>query len=73
MPVPVEAFQKGDVYIDYAFEDAMFRYEKATGKVYRRFTGEREQEIRPDSDLYCQAKLSGREITRDDYYAAEST
>ena len=35
MPVPSEAFRRGDVYIDYAFEDAKFRFEKATGKVYR--------------------------------------
>lgn len=70
MPVPLDAFKKGDVYIDYAFEDAKFRYCKEDGKVYRRFYGQAEVEIRPDSDLYNQAILSGREITRDEYYAA---
>jgi hypothetical protein len=69
MVVHLDAFKKRDVYIDYAFEDAKFRYEKLTGKVYRRFYGQNEDEIRPDSDLYNQAILSGREITRDEYYA----
>jgi hypothetical protein len=69
MVVPLAAFQKGDVYIDYAFEDAKFRYEKQTGRVFRRFLGQSEDEIRQDSDLYTQAILSGREITRDEYYA----
>ena len=69
MAVQLDAFLKGDVYIDYAFEDAKFRYEKRTGSVYRRFYGRSEVEVRPDSDLYNQAILSGREITRDEYYA----
>ena len=71
MPVPLGKLQQGDVYIDYMFEDAKFRYEKQTEKVYRRFYGETEVEIRPDSDIYNQAILSGREITRDEYYADE--
>ncbi len=69
MPVPFDAFKIGDVYIDYPFENAKFRYEKQTNRVYRRFYGEAEDEIRWDSDLYKQAILSGREITRDEYYA----
>ena len=69
MPVQLDRFHKGDVYIDYAFEDAKFRYEKQTQKFYRRFYGQAEVEIRPDSDLYNQAILSGREITRGEYYA----
>lgn len=69
MAVQLEAFKKGDVYIDYAFEDAKFRYDKGTGKVFRRFYGQTEVEIRSDSDLYNQAILSGRQITRDEYFA----
>ncbi len=69
MVVHLEVFKQGDVYIDYAFEDAKFRYEHQTGKVYRRFYGQSEVEIRSDSDIYNQAILSGREITRDEYYA----
>ena len=69
MAVKLDAFKTGDVYIDYAFEDAKFRYDKQTGKVYRRFYGQTEVEIRPDSDLYNQGILSGREITREEYFA----
>lgn len=71
MPVPTDAFRRGDVYIDYdyALEDAKSRFEKATGKVYRRFSRCPEDEIRRDSDLYHQAILSGREITREEYFA----
>ncbi len=69
MPVSFDAFKTRDVYIDYPFEDAKFRYEKQTDRVYRRFYGESEVEIRWDSDLYKQAILSGQEITRDQYFA----
>jgi len=68
MPVQLDAFKRGDVYIDYEFEDAKFRFDKATGRVFRRFYGKEESEIKPDSDLYNQAILSGREISRDDYF-----
>lgn len=69
MPVGFEALTKGNVYIDYAFEDAKFRFDKQSGKVYRRFYGEPEDEISPSSDLYHQAILSGLPISRDEYYA----
>jgi len=69
MPVKLDAFTKGDVYIDYAFENAKFRYEKQTEKVFRRFYGQAEVEIKPESDLYNQGILSGRQITRDEYFA----
>jgi GNAT superfamily N-acetyltransferase len=73
MPIPSDAFERGDVYIDYAFENALFRYENATGKVYRRFYNEREDEVPPSSELYTQAIMSGRAITRDEYYADPDT
>ena len=47
--VTLQAFVAGDVYIDYPYEDAKFRYEKATGKVYRWFYGETEFETDPTS------------------------
>ena len=61
--------REDDVYLDYPFEDAKFRVEQSTGKVFRRFYGQAENEIRRDSELYTQARLSGRKITRDEYYA----
>jgi len=69
MPVELDAFRSRDVYIDYPFENAKFRYERQTNKVFRRFYGESEDEIRWDSDLYTQAILSGSEITREQYFA----
>ena len=69
MPVSFDGFKIRDVYIDYPFEDAKFRYEKETNKVFRRFYGQSEDEIRWDSDLYKQAILSGSEITREQYFA----
>jgi len=64
----MEAFIKGDVYIDYPFEQAKFRYEKQSGRVYRRFYGQAEDEIRPSSSLYNDAIRSGKQITREEYF-----
>jgi hypothetical protein len=70
MPVSFESLKnKAYVYIDYPFENARFRVEKKTGKVYSKFPGKTEKEIRPDSDIYNQAILWGEEITREEYQA----
>jgi hypothetical protein len=69
--VAIEEFIKGDVYIDFPYEDVKFRYENRTGRVFRRFYGEAEKEIVPDSDLYHDAISAGKQITRDEYYADE--
>lgn len=66
--VAMEAFLAGDVYIDYPYEDAKFRYEKATGKVFRRFYGKPEVEIDSSSKLYNEAISGGKEISRDEYF-----
>jgi hypothetical protein len=65
--VTLQAFVAGDVYIDYPYEDAKFRYEKATGKVYRRFYGETEFEIDPTSELYHEGISGGWKIDAEDY------
>ncbi|MFB3923092.1 MAG: hypothetical protein ACE145_15325 [Terriglobia bacterium] len=73
MAVPLEAFREGhDVYIDYPFEDAMFRYEHKTGKVFRKFYGEAEVEIEHSSELFHDAIRSsggggGRLISAEQY------
>jgi hypothetical protein len=64
----MDAFLKGDVYIDFPYERAKFRYEKDTGKVYRRFYGETEDEIPPSSNLYNQAICEGKQIAREEYF-----
>jgi hypothetical protein len=68
-PVATDAFLHGDVYIDFPFERAKFRYDKASGKVYLRFYGEaQEDEVPWSSELFHEARRGGREITRDEYY-----
>jgi len=64
----MDAFIKGDVYIDYPFEQAKFRYEKESGRVYRRFYGQPEEEILPSSSLYNDAIRTGKQITREEYF-----
>jgi hypothetical protein len=66
--VTAEAFVAGDVYIDYPYEEAKFRYERETLKVFRRFYGEPEMEIAYDSHLYMEAQQGGWQITRDEYF-----
>ena len=61
-------FRTRDIYIDYPFEDAKFRWDKDKQKVYRRFYGKEEVEIPHSSDLYNQAISAGKEITCDEYY-----
>jgi hypothetical protein len=63
----LDAFIAGDVYIDYPFEDAKFRYHKESGKVYRRFYGQAEVEIEASSQLYNEAICNGKQITPDEY------
>jgi hypothetical protein len=64
----LDAFRKGDVYLDFPYESAKFRYEKRTGRVFRRFYGKAEVEIPSDSKLYHEAILAGTQITRDEYF-----
>ena len=66
--VMMDAFLKGDVYIDFPYEKAKFRFEKDTRKVYRRFYGEPENEIPHSSNLYNEAIRAGEQITREDYF-----
>jgi len=40
--VKLELFRKGDVYIDYPFEDMKFRFDKASNKVFVRCYGKQE-------------------------------
>jgi len=63
-----EAFAKGDVYLNYSFEDVKFRYENKTGRVFRRFHGQPEVEASYTSNLFRDAMSSGTLITREEYY-----
>lgn len=58
-----------DVYIDYPFENVMFRRTKKDGAIYRKFYGEQESSevISDDNRLFNEALLSGDEITLEEY------
>ncbi len=66
--IKMDAFQAGDVYLDYPSEDVKFRYEKESNKVFRRFYGQPEKEILPSSELYNEAISAGTQITKEKYY-----
>ncbi len=66
--VMLEAFQKGDVYIDYPYESCKFRFEKATRKTFGRFYGQAEHEIDHTMELYRDAISAGTLITKEEYY-----
>jgi len=66
--VTIKAFIEGDVYIDYPYEDVKFRFEKETGKVYKRRYGGVEMEIPGNSKLYYEARRGGCAITREEYF-----
>ncbi|MCW8901492.1 MAG: hypothetical protein OQK95_12540 [Gammaproteobacteria bacterium] len=64
-----EKFAKQDVYVDYAFEDVMFRWDHKRSKIFVKFYGELEnKELVPhDNRLFNDALLYGEEITREQY------
>ena len=67
--VPSDAFREGrDVYIIYSFEDVAFRWEHASGRVFRRFKSEgRESETVHSNRLYMDARMGGRLASREEY------
>ena len=67
--IALEDFQFGDVYIDYPFEDAKFRYEKESDRYYRRFYGGEEMRIPHDSCLLHDAISGGKPISRSEYFS----
>jgi hypothetical protein len=66
--VPMESFQQGDVYIDYSFEDAKFRYEHATSRVFCRFNSREEVAVGYTDGLFRDAMRSGTQIDREQYF-----
>ncbi|MDC6283566.1 hypothetical protein [Ralstonia pseudosolanacearum] len=67
-----ERFMRGDTYIDYPFEEVMFRWCHVEKKAYRKFYCERESGPIPhDNNLYNEALRSGDEITREAYIAGK--
>lgn len=69
-----DLFAHKDVYIDYSFEEVMYRWDHAAKKIYVRFYGEEEKSkpIPHDNRLFTDALLSGREITKEEYLMGKS-
>ena len=65
--VKLELFRKGDVYIDYPFEDMKFRFEKASNKVFVHFYGKPEVEIDHGDAHFNEAIQAGNVITKEQY------
>lgn len=64
-----ELFVQRDVYVDYPFEEVMYRWDHKAEKIYVKFYGENEktEAIPHDNKLFNDALLSGHEITQEEY------
>jgi hypothetical protein len=62
-------FTTQTVYIDYSFEEVMYRWDHNQKVAYAKFYGKAESRIPiPHSNkLFCDACLSGEEITEEQY------
>ena len=63
----LELFRKGDIYMDYPFEDMKFRFDKASNKVFVRFYGKPEVEIDQSNEHFNEAISAGKVITKEQY------
>jgi hypothetical protein len=70
MGIHLDVFRKnGDVFIDHDFEEVMFRWEAATGRIFRKFYGS-DEEVSPidrTNRLFNDALNLGEEIDFDTY------
>lgn len=64
-----QLFAENDVFIDYAFEKVMYRWDHIERKAYVRFYGENEkgEPVPHDHRLFNEAILSGDQIDRETY------
>lgn len=68
MGVPPERFRDGDVFVDYPFEDVMFRYDHRTRRFFRKFYGESEEhEVSHSNRLLNDAQRFGDETDAEHY------
>lgn len=66
-------FADHDVFIEYDFEDVMFRWDSEDKKIYRKFKNEPgEQEVPHDNKLFNDATLYGDVITSEQYFSGLS-
>lgn len=70
MGIPISAFRKSDLYIEYRFEKVLFRYEKESERFFCKFYSDTEEHERShDNKLLCDAELSGVLTTAERYFS----
>ena len=64
-----ELFSKQDVYINYDFEEVMYRWDHKSQLIYVKFYGEKESSnlIPHNNRLFNDALLYGEQITKEEY------
>ncbi len=70
--MPIEKgsqFNERDIFVDYSFEEVMFRWDRLQGKIFRKFYGKPEESepVSHDNRLFNDALLNGDEIPRTKY------
>lgn len=70
--MPIEKgsqFNERDIYVDYSFEEVMFRWDRLQGKIFRKSYGKPEESepVSHDNRLFNDALLYGDEIPRTKY------
>jgi len=65
-----EVFAKNDIYVDYPYENVMYRWDHKNETCHVKFYGENElsDTITADNELFNDAILYGDEITKEEYY-----
>lgn len=65
-----ELTNERDVYIEYDYEQVMFRWDAASQQIFRKFYGKDEHSVpvHHTNRLFHDALSFGAEITRDRYY-----
>ena len=70
MGIPSSVFKAHDFYVEYGFEDVLFRYEKETNRFFCKFYDKTdEHEVPYDQKLLCDATLSGVLTTAERYFS----
>jgi hypothetical protein len=65
-------FRDRDIYVDYPFEDVMFRFDHKTNGFYQKFYGAAHEAVVPqDNKLLTDAILYGEEIDAGVYRAGK--
>jgi hypothetical protein len=72
MGIPSNQFLERDIFMDYAFESVLFRYEISTRRFFRKFYGEfDEKEVLFDNRLLNDARRFGEETDAKTYHAGK--